>query len=56
MERRHFNHKREEIVNNGVKELVGHLTPWKVCDRFEFVVEIQLWAHENEAEGVNTTN
>ena len=35
----HFNNKCEKIVYYGVEELVGHLSPWHMSDRLQFVVD-----------------
>lgn len=32
------------------------ITPWKMSHRFELVVQVQLWAHEDESKCVHTTN
>ena len=38
----HLDDKGEEVVNDGVQELVGHLAPGQGCHALQLVVNVQL--------------
>ena len=38
----HLDDKGEQVINDGVQELEGHLTPRQRCHTLQFVVDIQL--------------
>lgn len=42
MQQGHLDDKREQVVDDGVEELVGHLAPGEVRHGLELVVEVQL--------------
>jgi hypothetical protein len=44
----HFDDKCKKIINDGVKELVCHLPPWKMCHRLQLVIYKQLRAHHDK--------
>ena len=50
----HFDDESEEIVDDGVEELVSHLPPWHMSDGLELVVDEELRAHHDEPEHVDT--
>ena len=49
MQRGHLDDEGEEVVHDGVEELVSHLAPRQVRHRLELVVDEQLRAHHDEA-------
>ena len=38
----HLDDKGKQVINDGVQELEGHLTPWQRCYALQLVVDIQL--------------
>ncbi len=38
----HLDDKGEQVINDGVQEFEGHLTPWQRCHTLQLVVDIQL--------------
>jgi hypothetical protein len=44
----HLDDKCKRIVNDGVKELVCHLPPWKMCQRLQLVIYKQLRARHDK--------
>jgi hypothetical protein len=42
VQRGHFDDKREEVVDDGVEELVRHLAPGQVRHTLQLVVQVQL--------------
>ena len=38
----HLDDKGEQVVNDGVQELVGHLAPGQGCHALQLVVDVQL--------------
>ena len=53
MGQRHLHDKGEQIVDERVERLVREDFPGKMGHGFQFVVEIELWQHKKETEGVN---
>lgn len=53
MESGHFNNKGKEVVDKGVESLVNEDTPRHMCDRFKFVIDVQLRCHHDETKGID---
>lgn len=56
MERGHLDGESEEIVDEGVKELVDHSLAWHVRNTLQLVVDVQTGDHHEEAVGVNAAD
>ena len=52
-EPRHFDDEGEEIIDDGVQELIAHDPPVHMLYGFESVVDVELGRHLNKAEDVN---
>ena len=52
-EPRHGDDKSKKVINNSVKKLIDHSFKWNVSDRLEFVVNVKLGTHIDEAENIN---
>jgi hypothetical protein len=42
MQQWHLDDECEQVINDGVEELVGHLPPWQMGHTLQLVVQVQL--------------
>ena len=44
----HFDDKGKHIIDEGIESFVGQHSPRQVSNRFQFVVDKQLWSHRDK--------
>jgi len=49
VQHRHLDDKCKQIINKSVECLVSQHAPWQVSNRFQLIVDEQLWCHCYEA-------
>jgi hypothetical protein len=49
----HPNDERKQVVDESVQTLVHQYTPWEMGHTFHFVIQKQLWRHQDKPESVH---